>query len=297
VGGQSGQPVTLLAFFVTQSLNALSQAALLFFLGVGLTLIFGIMRIVNFAHGTFYMLGAFIGYTAERVTGSFWISLLVAPFAVGLVGALFELGILRRLYRRDASAFLMVTFGLALVLGEVIRLAWGPDALQVETPPALSGIVLLAGEPFPVYRLFLPGAGTLVALALWQFLERTRLGLLIRATSQNAEMVHALGTDVNLVRSAVFGIGCGLAGIGGVMAAPLVTASIGMAATVIIDAFVIVIIGGMGSFLGSLIAAVLVAFVQVFGEYYLPDLALAFMYLIMLLVLVVRPGGLLGKEA
>ena len=289
--------MTLLAFFLTQSLNALSQAALLFFLGVGLTLIFGIMRIVNFAHGTFYMLGAFIGYSAERVTGSFWIALLVAPVAVGLVGTLFELGILRRLYRRDASAFLMVTFGLALVLGELIRLAWGPEALQVETPPALSGIVLVAGEPFPVYRLFLAGAGILVALALWQFLERTRLGLLIRATSQNAEMVHALGTDVNLVRSAVFGIGCGLAGIGGVMAAPLVTASIGMAATVIIDAFVIVIIGGMGSFLGSLIAAVLVAFVQVFGEYYLPDLALAFMYLIMLLVLVVRPGGLLGKEA
>jgi branched-chain amino acid transport system permease protein len=289
--------MTLFAFFLTQSLNALSQAALLFFLGVGLTLIFGIMRIVNFAHGTFYMLGAFIGYTAVHLTGSFWIALVVAPLVVGAVGTLFELGILRRLYGQDASAFLMVTFGLALVLGELIRLAWGPEALQVETPPALSGIVLIAGEPFPVYRLFLAGAGTLVALALWQFLERTRLGLLIRATSQNAEMVHALGTDVNLVRSAVFGIGCGLAGIGGVMAAPLVTASIGMAATVIIDAFVIVIIGGMGSFLGSLIAAVLVAFVQVFGEYYLPDLALAFMYLIMLLVLVVRPGGLLGKEA
>src|SRR5579864_4064418 len=273
----------LLPFLLVQCLNALSQAALLFFLGVGLTLIFGIMRIVNFAHGTFYMLGAFIGYSVARLTGSFWIALVVAPLAVGAVGALFELGILRRLYHRDASAFLMVTFGLALVLGELIRLLWGPEALQVEPPAAFSGIVFLMGEPFPTYRLFLAGAGILLALALWQFLDRTRLGLLIRATSQNAEMVHALGTDVNLVRSAVFGIGCGLAGIGGVMAAPLVTASIGMAATVIIDAFVIVIIGGMGSFLGSLIAAILVAFVQVFGEYYLPDLALAFMYLVMLL--------------
>jgi branched-subunit amino acid ABC-type transport system permease component len=136
-----------------------------------------------------------------------------------------------------------------------------------------------------------------VALAIWQFLERTRLGLLIRATSQNAEMVHALGVDVNLVRSAVFGIGCGLAALGGLMAAPLITASLGMAANAIIDAFVIVIIGGMGSFLGSLIGALLVAFVQVFGTYYYPDFAIAFMYLIMLLVLVVRPGGLLGKEA
>ncbi|HEV8029546.1 MAG TPA: branched-chain amino acid ABC transporter permease [Stellaceae bacterium] len=287
----------LLAFFVTQSLNALSQAALLFFLGVGLTLIFGIMRIVNFAHGTFYMLGAFVGYSAARLTGSFWLALALAPLAVGIVGALFELGILRRLYRRDESAFLMVTFGLALVLTELIRLGWGPEALQVEAPSVFSGIVFVLGEPFPTYRLFLAGAGILVALAIWQFLERTRLGLLIRATSQNAEMVHALGIDVNLVRSAVFGIGCGLAGVGGVLAAPLVTASIGMAAEMIIDAFVIVIIGGMGSFPGSLLGAVLVAFVQVFGEYYLPDLALAFMYLVMLLVLVVRPGGLLGKEA
>jgi branched-chain amino acid transport system permease protein len=269
----------------------------LFFLGVGLTLIFGIMRIVNFAHGTFYMLGAFVGYSAVRLCGSFWVALALAPLAVGVVGALFELGILRRLYRRDESAFLMVTFGLALVLTELIRLGWGPEALQVEAPSMFNGIVFVLDEPFPTYRLFLAGAGIVVALAIWQFLERTRLGLLIRATSQNAEMVHALGTDVNLVRSVVFGIGCGLAGLGGVLAAPLVTASIGMAATMIIDAFVIVIIGGMGSFPGSLLGAVLVAFVQVFGEYYLPDLALAFMYLVMLLVLVVRPGGLLGKEA
>ena len=224
-------------------------------------------------------------------------ALVFAPLTVGILGALFEFGILRRLYRRDESAFLMVTFGLALVLTELIRLRWGPEALQVEPPQAFSGIVMLMDEPFPTYRLFLAGAGAVVALAIWQFLEHTRLGLLIRATSQNAEMVHALGTDVNLVRSAVFGIGCGLAGAGGVLAAPLVTASIGMAATMIIDAFVIVIIGGMGSFPGSLLGAVLVAFVQVFGEYYVPDLALAFMYLIMLLVLVIRPGGLLGKEA
>ena len=286
-----------LAFMLTQCVNALSQAALLFFLGVGLTLIFGIMRIVNFAHGSIYMLGAFIGYTAARVTGSFWVALIAAPIVVGLFGTAFELSILRRLYRRDGSAFLMVTFGLALILGEAIRLLWGSEALQVKGPAAFSGVVFVLDEPFPVYRLFLAGAGIVVAIAIWQFLERTRLGLLIRATSQNAEMVHALGTDVNLVRSGVFGIGCGLAALGGVLAAPLVTASLGMAASVIIDAFVIVIIGGMGSFPGSLIGALLVAFVQVFGNYYFPDLALAFMYLIMLLVLVVRPGGLLGKEA
>jgi branched-chain amino acid transport system permease protein len=286
-----------LPFLVTQCLNALSQAALLFFLGCGLTLIFGIMRIVNFAHGAFFMLGAYVGYSAVHWTGNFWLALIIAPIAVGGFGAVFELGILRRLYGRDGHAFLMVTFGLTLIMGEVIRLVWGVEALQVKPPESLSDIIFILDEPFPVYRLFLAGAGVVVALVIWQFLERTRLGLLIRATSQNAEMVHALGTDVRLVRSAVFGIGCGLAGIGGVMAAPLVTASLGMAPNAVIDTFVIVIIGGMGSFLGSLIGAVLVAFVQVFGTYYFPDLAMAFMYLIMLTILVVRPGGLLGKEA
>jgi branched-chain amino acid transport system permease protein len=285
------------AFLVTQCLNALSQAALLFFLGCGLTLIFGIMRIVNFAHGAFFMLGAYVGYSTVHWTGNFWLALIVAPVAVGGFGAAFELGILRRLYGRDGHAFLMVTFGLTLIMGEVIRLVWGVEALQVKPPESLSDIVFILDEPFPVYRLFLAGAGIVVAVVIWQFLERTRLGLLIRATSQNAEMVYALGTDVALVRSAVFGIGCGLAGIGGVMAAPLVTASLGMAPNAVIDTFVIVIIGGMGSFLGSLIGAVLVAFVQVFGTYYFPDFAMAFMYLIMLTVLVVRPGGLLGKEA
>ena len=156
----------VLGFLITGSANDLSQAALLFFLGVGLTLIFGIMRIVNFAHGSFYMLGAFIGYSTARLTGSFWLALALAPIAVGIVGTLFELGILRRLYRRDESAFLMVTFGLALVLGEVIRLSWGPEALQVEPPAAFSGVIFLFDEPFPTYRLFLVGAGVVTLLSV-----------------------------------------------------------------------------------------------------------------------------------
>src|SRR5580692_4082072 len=206
--------MSTLALLLTQSVNALSQAALLFFLGVGLTLIFGIMRIVNFAHGALYMLGAFIGYSLARWTGSFWLALVGAPLAVALFGAAFELGILRRLYRRDAHAFLMVTFGLALVVGEAVRLTWGADALQVAAPPLLSGVIFLLDEPFPVYRLFLVAAGIVVAVAIWQFLERARLGLLIRATSQNADMASALGVDIKLIRSCVFGIGCGLAALG-----------------------------------------------------------------------------------
>jgi branched-chain amino acid transport system permease protein len=285
------------SFILAQCLGALSQAAILFFIACGLTLIFGIMRIVNFAHGVIFMLGAYVGYTAALVSGSFVAALIVAPLAVGAIGMGFERIFLRPLYgRRDGGAYLLLTFGLAVVLSELIRMIWGAQPRSLATPEALLGIVMILDQPFPIYRLFLIGLGLVAGIALWQFLERTRAGLLIRAVSQNSEMVHALGTDVDLVRTIVFGLGCAMAAFGGVLAAPLVTAFLGMGANVVIDAFVIVIIGGMGSFAGSIIGSVLVGFVQVFGAYYFQDLALALMYLLMLIVLVVRPGGLLGKE-
>ncbi len=276
--------MNFLGFIVTQCLNALSQASILFFIACGLTLIFGIMRIVNFAHGVIFMLGAYVGYSAAKLTGSFVAALIAAPIVVGIAGIAFERLLLRHIYgRREGGSDLLLTFGLAVVLGPGI-----PDMLR--------GAVIVLDQPFPLYRMFLIGLGVAAALVVWQFLERTRAGLLIRAVSQNPEMVHALGTDVDLVRTGVFGFGCAMAALGGALAAPLVTAFLGMGTTVVIDAFVIVIIGGMGSFLGSIIGSLLVAFVQVFGSYYFQDLALALMYLLMLLILVVRPGGLLGKE-
>jgi len=285
------------SFLLAQCLGALSQAAILFFIACGLTLIFGIMRIVNFAHGVIFMLGAYVGCTAAALSGSFVAALIVAPLAVGAIGMAFERVFLRPLYgRRDGGAHLLLTFGLAVVLSELVRIVWGAQPRSLATPEALLGIVMILDQPFPIYRLFLIGLGLAAGIAVWQFLERTRAGLLIRAVSQNSEMVHALGTDVDLVRTAVFGFGCAMAALGGVLAAPLVTAFLGMGANVVIDAFVIVIIGGMGSFLGSIIGSVLVGFVQVFGAYYFQDLALALMYLLMLIVLVARPGGLLGKE-
>jgi branched-subunit amino acid ABC-type transport system permease component len=287
----------VIGFILAQCLSALSQAAILFFIACGLTLIFGIMRIVNFAHGVIFMLGAYIGYTAAAVSGSFLVSLIVAPIVVGAVGMAFERIFLRPLYgRRDGGAYLLLTFGLAVVLSELIRIIWGAQPLSSGIPDALRGIVVILDQPFPLYRLFLIVLGLAAAIMVWQFLERTRAGLLIRAVSQNSEMVHALGTDVDLVRTGVFGLGCAMAALGGVLAAPLVTAFLGMGTTVVIDAFVIVIIGGMGSFLGSLIGSILVGFVQVLGAYYFQDLALAFMYFLMLTVLVIRPGGLLGRE-
>ncbi len=284
-------------FIVAQTLNALSQAAILFFIACGLTFIFGIMRIINFAHGGLFMVGAYVGYSTVGYTGSFWLSLLIAPIAVAAIGGIFEKVFLSRLYvRNDGGAYLMLTFGFAIILAQAVHLIWGPQPRSVAIPDLLRGVVFIFHQPFPIYRLFLIAIGAVAAIAFWQFLERTRAGLLIRAVSQNAEMVHALGIDVALVRTGIFMLGCAIAALGGVLSAPLVTAFLAMGSTVIIDAFVIVIIGGMGSFLGSIIGSLLVAFVQVFGAYYFQDLALAIIYLLMLLVLIVRPGGLLGKE-
>jgi branched-chain amino acid transport system permease protein len=288
--------VETFSFILIQTLNALSQASLLFFLGSGLALIFGIMRVVNFSHGALYMLGAYIGYTTARLTGSVWLAMAISPLIVGFIGLIFEIGFLRHLYKRDEDAFLLVTFGLTLVIAELTRLLWGAPPLQVPLPSGLDGVVFIFDEPMPVYRIFLIAAGGIASATIWIFLERTRLGLLIRATSQNSQMVHALGTDINLIRSGVFALGCALAAIGGVLAAPSVTASLGMSSAVI-DAFVIVIIGGMGSFLGAIFGSLIVAAVQTFGNFFFPDFALVFLYALMLGVLIVRPGGLLGKEA
>ena len=162
--------MSLFAFLLTQSLNAFSQAALLFFLGVGLTLIFGIMRIINFAHGAIYMFGAYVGYSLVQMTGSFWVAMVLAPVVVAALGSVFELVVLKRLYRRDGSAFLMVTFGLALCLGEVVRLGWGSEALLVQVPELFDGVAFILDEPFPLYRMFLIGAGGAMAICIWQVL-------------------------------------------------------------------------------------------------------------------------------
>lgn len=288
--------MSLAAFLLTQSLNALALAALLFFISIGLTLIFGIMRIINFAHGALYMLGAYVGFSLAAWTGHYWTALVLAPVVLAAIGLGLELVVLRPLYRREHGAFLLVTFGLALVVGEAIRLGWGPEPRRLDIPELLAGSVPVWGEPFPVYRLFLAAAGAGVALGLWQFLERTRAGLVIRATAQNAEMVQALGVNVRWVRAGVFALGCGFAALGGVMATPLVTAYLGMGVNVIVDAFVIVIIGGMGSFVGSVVGSLLIGVVQTFGNFYLPDLALAAAYLAMIAVLVLRPRGLFGRD-
>ena len=278
------------------SVNTMALGSLLAMITVGLTLIFGIMRIINFAHGAIYMVGAFAGISAATVSNSFWVGLIVAPLVAGLIGAVFEFTLLRRLYGRDGGSFLLVTFGLSLVITESARLFWGASTRDVALPEVLSGVVWFGDEPFPSYRLFLILIGVVVLGTLAFIFLKTRLGLLIRSISQNAEMTSALGIDVAAIRTLTFAAGCMFAGLGGYLAVPLITGYMGMGSAAIIDAFVIVMIGGMGSFLGSAFGSLLVAATQTFGNFFLPDLSLIATYLLMICILLYRPGGLFGEE-
>ena len=285
-----------MAVLVEQLLNALALAGLLFLVSAGLSLVFGILRVENFAHGVFYMLGAYLGYTAVTVTGWFWPALVIVPPVVGAVGALLEASTLRFIYRRLPIYQLLLTFGLALILEESIRILYGPTAKGVQPPPLLQGAVVLAGTLYPRYRLFLVVLGLAMGAAVWLFLQRTRAGLVIRAVAQNSEMAGCLGTDVARVRTLVFGAACALAGLGGVAAAPMTTAYLGMGIGVIVDAFVVVVIGGLGSVVGSMAGSLIVGVAQTWGAFYLPETAMVIMYAVMGAILIFRPWGLFGEE-
>ena len=285
-----------MAFVVEQLLNALALAGLLFLVSAGLSLVFGILRVVNFAHGVFYMLGAYLGFTAVAVSGQFWLSLLVVPTVVGVVGALLEASTLRFIYRRPPIYQLLLTFGLALILEEAVRVLYGPTAMGVDPPAFLQGSVQLLGAVYPRYRLFLVFLGIAVGVAVWLFLGRTRAGLVIRAVAQNSEMADCLGADVPRVRTLVFGAACALAGLGGVAAAPMTTAYLGMGIGVIVEAFVVVVIGGLGSIVGSMAGSLIVGAAQTWGAFYLPETAMVIMYAVMAAILIFRPWGLFGEE-
>ncbi|MGH7386491.1 MAG: branched-chain amino acid ABC transporter permease [Candidatus Rokuibacteriota bacterium] len=285
-----------MANLVEQLLNALTLAGLLFLVSAGLSLVFGILRVVNFAHGVFYMLGAYVGFTAVALSGWFWPALVVAPLAVGTLGALLESTTLRFIYRRPPIYQLLLTFGLALILEEGIRILYGPTAKGIDAPAYLQGAIQLGSLWYPRYRLFVVALGLVVAAAVWLFLRRTRAGLVIRAVAQNSEMADCLGADVARVRTLVFGAACALAGLGGVAAAPMTTAYLGMGIGVIVDAFVVVVIGGLGSIGGSMAGSLIVGAAQTWGAFYLPETAMVIMYAVMGAILIFRPWGLFGEE-
>ena len=285
-----------MAILVEHTLNTLALAGLLFLVSAGLSLVFGILRVTNFAHGVFYMLGAYLGFTAVAVTGQFWLALILVPPVVGIVGALLEASTLRFIYRRLPIYQLLLTFGLALILEETIHILYGPTAKGIEPPALLQGAIVLPGIFYPRYRLFLVVLGLAVGAGVWLFLQRTRAGLVIRAVAQNSEMANCLGADVARVRTLVFGAACALAGLGGVAAAPLTTAYLGMGISVIVDAFVVVVIGGLGSIPGSMAGSLIVGAAQTWGAFYLPEAAMLIMYAVMGAILIFRPWGLFGDE-
>ena len=285
-----------LPVYATQALHGLVHGMLLFLVSAGLTLVFGMMGILNVAHAAFYMLGAYLAYTTVQVTGSFWLSLAVAPVVVGLLGALVERTLLRRTHAFGHAYELLLTFGLFYMIGEAVRWIWGSYTLQVPMPPSLAGSVPFIGGQYPVYRLFVLGVSSAICVGMALVLLRTRVGIVIRSAVSDAEMVGALGINTPLVSLGVFAAGSALAAVAGVIAAPFLQADPSMGASILVDAFVVIVIGGFGSLLGALLAALMIGELQSFGILWFPQLALVFEFLLMAVVLVARPQGLFGEK-
>jgi branched-chain amino acid transport system permease protein len=285
-----------LSVYATQGLHGLVYGMLLFLVSSGLTLVFGMMGILNIAHAAFYMLGAYLAYTTVAVTDNFWLSLLVAPIAVGLLGAAVERGMLRRIHAFGHAYELLLTFGLFFMMAEAVRWIWGNYTLQVPTPALLTGSIPLLGSQYPVYRLFILAFSGAICLVMALVLMRSRVGIIIRSVVADGEMVSALGINTQLVALGVFSVGAALAAIAGVIAAPFLQADPSMGAAILTDSFVVIVIGGFGSLLGALLASLMIGELQSFGILWFPAFAMVFQFLLMAAVLVLRPQGLFGEK-
>ncbi len=287
-----------MSFYFVQFVTGLASACSLFLVASGLSIIFGVTRIVNFAHGAFYMLGAYVAYTSIVRLGptlGFWPAALLACLAVACLGALVEMTLLRRIYDAPELFQLLATFGVALAVEDLVLLIWGPDELLGPRAPGLSGAVNLFGQPFPTYDLLLIAVAPATLGLLWLLFQRTRWGVLVRAATQDREMTAALGVNQKWLFTGVFALGVFLAALGGALALPREAANHGMDLAAISESLVVVVIGGLGSLPGAFLAAVLVAELNAFGILVLPGVSTALAFVVMALVLIVRPWGLLGK--
>ena len=281
-------------FLLAQLLNGLVYGVLLFLTAAGLSLIFGLMNVVSLVHGSFFMLGAYFGLAIYGVTGSFWIALLLAPIAVAVLGLAMELLFMRPLYRRGHLDQVLLTFGFTFVFFDLVKSLWTNDIRKLPTPDMLQGVVEIAGAVFSSYRLFLIGLGFTIALVLWLVLERSRLGAMVRAGVDDSAMAAGLGGNIPALFTGVFGAGVALAALGGVAAGPVLGLYPGMDTDILIPAFIVIVIGGMGSLRGAFVGSLLIGIADTFGKAYVPDLALFFIYLLMAVVLLVRPQGIFG---
>ncbi|BDA86529.1 ABC transporter permease [Aureimonas sp. SA4125] len=287
-----------MAFIVVQFLTGLANAASLFLAASGLSLIFGVTRIVNFAHGAFYMLGAYVAYSlTTRLDGAlgFWGGIVVAAGFVALLGTLLEMTLLRRIYKAPELFQLLATFGVTLMVEDLVILVWGPQDLLGPRAPGLAGAVEVMGLPVPTYDLLLIALGPLVLAGLWLLMHRTRWGVLVRAATEDRDMVAALGVNQKWLFTAVFTLGVFLAAFGGGLQIPRTAVTHLMDLTIIVEVFVVVVIGGLGSITGAFLAAVLISELNAFGILVFPDISLVLMFLVMAAVLIVRPWGFLGR--
>lgn len=282
--------------FLVFFLHGLAYAGLLFLVSAGLTLVFGMMNVLNFAHAAMYMLGAYFSYTLLSITGWFWPSLILCPLFLFIIGALVERFLLRRVHAHGHLHELLLTFGLAYIITELVKWVWGNYPLAVNIGGVLGQSVQLFGILYPVYRIFIFLCATLVGVLMALILYRTRLGIILRAAVNDGEMASALGINVPLVLTGVFAFGAALSGFAGVIAGPLLTTYPGMAHEILVDAFVVIVVGGFGSLGGAVAASFLIGELQSFGVLLFPKLSLALVYLLMAAVLIVRPSGLFGEK-
>ena len=282
-----------------QVLSGLSVGMVLFLIAVGLSVSFGTLKILNLAHGSIYMVGGFLCYwftsAFANIPGIFWLTLIVAPITVALLGGLIEIFLLRRIYATEMLYQYILTFGLILIFGELCKLIWGVGYHTVSVPWPVDGKMSVFGLIYPVYNIFLICCGVAVFIGLMALMRFTSLGRIIRAVTFNREIANALGINVPRVYTGVFMLGCWLAGLAGTVMPPMSVVALGTDMAVIIDCFIIVVIGGMGSLPGAFIGAIILGLVNAFGITLLPKLTVAFGFLLMIIVLIIRPWGLLGK--
>jgi branched-chain amino acid transport system permease protein len=285
-----------LSTIMITGLHGLVYGVLLFLVASGLSIVFGMMGVLNLAHASFYMLGAYIGYSVLGITGNFWLSLVLGPLAAAAAGSLTQRFLLRPLREAGHLFELLLTIGLSLVILEVVKWGWGTEPLPIRIPPVLDGSMQIFGSTYPVYRLFVFFFGLAVLGSLALVLFKTNLGMIVRAAITDPVMVSALGTDTPMVFNTVFALGTGLAGLAGVIAGPILGIYPGMAQVVAIDAFVVVVVGGLGSLLGAIVASFMIGELQSFGVLFFPEFSLILIFLIMAVVLCIKPRGLFGEK-
>jgi len=283
------------ALYVAQGIHGLAYGMVLFLVASGLTLIFGMMSILNIAHASFFMLGAYFCFQVLSMTGNYWVSLLVAPIAAGFLGALCERFLLRKVHAYGHVGELLLTVGLGMVILEGVKIFWGTQSLPVTVPPILQGLLKIGGLEYPIYRLFIIGLAFVILGIMALFLYKTRLGMIVRGAVSDADMVNALGINVPVVFMLVFGFGTWLAGVGGVAISPIMTVHPGLADQVGMDAFVVVVTAGFGSLKGAFLVSIIFGLLNAYGVQFVSQLAPVLMFSFMAIVLAFKPMGFFGE--